>query len=109
MSEEPVTREEAIEMIAEGHNVYAQAGADQVCDALGVPRLKGRPMYSDPAGTVKGLTMDVEGAVCVSALDLGSHACQHFGLEARECFGRGSQGRAYANALREHFGMERRD
>jgi hypothetical protein len=100
-----MTRQEALMRIADGHMVYSQEFANGVCDALGVPQLKGEPMYSDPPGTFKGLMMKEgsEGDVCVRSLDLGHHACKHYGLEANERFGRGSQGREYSRCLAEHF------
>jgi hypothetical protein len=102
-----MNRQDAIDALSDGHFVYGQAYADEVCDALGVPRVKGKPTYSDPPDVWKGLVMDpeAEGTVCVLALDLGATACDFYHLHPMACFGRGSQGRAYANALRQHFGM----
>lgn len=101
-----LTKAEALERIEDGHAVYSQEYADAICDALLVPRKPGHPMHSDPPGTFKGLTMKVDGEICVTALSLGHHACDHFGVKARAYHGRGSQGRGYADALRKHFDEE---
>jgi hypothetical protein len=102
-----IDQREALEMIGDGHMLYSQEGADKVCAALGVARLIGRPYFSDPPGTVKGLLMHTEGAIGVSALELGYHVCRCLDIKARECLGRGSQGRALAEAIAAHLGVAR--
>jgi len=100
-------RNEAIDCIEDGHAIYLQDVADEICEALGMALIKGHPFYSQP-NIFKGVMMEegYEGAIAVSSLTLGSVACRRYGLKPRECFGRGSQGRIYAQTLREYFDKE---
>ncbi len=97
-------RKRAIGAIADGHAIYSEGFANEVCEFFGAKPIAGQAMYSDPKGTHKGLTMKTEGEVCIGALSLGSHISGTLGLEVRSFLGRGTQGRAYAQAIAEATG-----
>jgi len=102
-----ITRDEALTAIADGHAIYSVDYGRAVMDALAVPwrdNLKYRAV-SDKPGTFKGATFapGAEGSEVADALSLGSAACSFYKLSPDSKFGRGSQGGAYARALREYF------
>ena len=81
--------------------------AKDVLKALKLPWVEGlaRPWNSEP-GVPKGLMMNKgeEGSTGVYALTLSGHVYHTLGLTgAQDCIGRGSQARAYAEKVREHF------
>lgn len=101
-------RDEALELIGDGHAVYSAETGQQVFEALGL-EWKGEyahPTYSDPVGTWKGLTLhspDNEGEMMISALDLGWRACQLLQLKPESKLGRGFQGREYQGTIQRYF------
>lgn len=99
-------RSEALKHIADGHAIWKEATAREVLEALKVPwedRFV-HDWYSEP-GVPKGAMINPgdEGMLGASALELGSIALHHYGLRSEPKWGRGSQGQANADALREHF------
>lgn len=98
----------ALGYIADGHAVYSEEAGKEVMEAFG---LQWRPkyasvMFSDPPGTFKGLVMEKEGERGITALSLGSIILRELNLKAESKMGRGFQGRANAEAIRQHFSQE---
>ena len=103
-----MTIEYALELIEDGHSVYAEVRAQEVCAVFGAKSITGHVMKSDPPGTFKGLTLapGAEGTRLVTALGLGAHICAHLGVTPQSAFGRGSQGRFNAMAIRDALAAE---
>ena len=100
-----MNREEALEVLADGHSVLSVEAAKKVCAAIGV--LFGKHLvevwHSDPPGTFKGLTMNPEweGREGVSALSLSNYVAAQLGADGGSFIGRGFQAQANARAIRE--------
>lgn len=98
-----MTKQEAINALADGHTIYKTSYAKSICQAVGMklPKKLIRKWHSDPKGTFKGLTMKVEGDEGVCSLDLSYCVANQLGVaeKAGEYFGRGTQARAYAEQV----------
>jgi hypothetical protein len=99
-------KQEAISAIADGHAIYKEDYCRQIFEALDVPWKYeySQPWYNEP-NTFKGaeISPENEGFHGCSALQLGDLVLSHYHLTAPSKFGRGSQGRENAQALREYF------
>lgn len=99
-------RDQALGMLQDGHAVYSVEAGKSILEALGVPwdDELAFEAYSEP-GVFKGLIMNPgnEGALCVSALGLGSYACDYFNLKTQSYMGRGFQAQEYVSKLKMHF------
>jgi hypothetical protein len=99
-------REEAFDAIADGHAIYAMEYAKEVLETLQVPwkDIYARHWFNEP-DVFKGaiIAPENEGFLGTAALSLGDIALDHYHLTAPSKFGRGSQGRENAQALREYF------
>jgi hypothetical protein len=100
------TINEALGLIADGHAVYSEETAMKVLFAFDLPYKASYAFeaHSEP-GVFKGLMLNdesLEGTRMVAALTLGSVVCDALGIKAEGKLGRGSQGQAYADAIRRH-------
>lgn len=104
-----MTRDEALELLAEGHIVFSEEMTDEVCQMFGVEfplyKLMGWEDREDALrryGFVA--TVDAQGSG-VDGLDLSYHLASAFGLGApgRAFHGRGRQARANVAAIVAHL------
>ena len=102
---------EAMTVLSDGHAIVTPEYAEDVCQAVGVPferKALVQRHYSDPPGTLKGLTMkpEHEGSEGVYSLTLSGYVAKKLGVadEAGTFIGRGFQAQAYARAIARKLG-----
>ena len=102
-----MTKEEALEILSDGHTVISVEKAKEVCDTVGVsfvPESIVRKFKSGGEGKYH-LTMNegCENTEGVYTLYLSSYVARKFGVQdkAGNFYGRGSQARAYAKEIKK--------
>ena len=101
-------RDEALEILADGHSVITVEAARDVCVAVGVDfdaecrAWLVKRWHSDPPGTVKGLTMHPgqEGQEGVYTLSLSNYVAGKLGVDGGSFIGRGFQAQGNAKAIK---------
>jgi len=108
-----MTKEEAIEYLADGHSEWTVECAREICAAFGlelpadlIDRWEGQADVN-PAGHPKGLWLDKdEPGEGVYSLVLSDYIVKALGLEVMGYIGRGFQAQANARAIRKYLGGE---
>lgn len=107
-----MTKQEALEYVAEGHSMWTVEGAKEVVEAFGfefpeglITKWKGQK-DANPNNEPKGLWLNKdEPGEGVASHQLSNWMVDKFHLKVREFFGRGSQARANAQAIKEHLSL----
>jgi len=108
-----MTKEDAIECLADGHTLWTVEVAEEVCQAVGLKLPKSLIVHyegqkdANPENHFKGLTLN-EDKPCdgVNSLDLSDWVMRKLGASSEDYFGRGRQARANARAIRKALNIE---
>jgi len=105
-----MTKEESLEYLSEGHDMWSVEIAKEICESIGVPfkdilimRWTGQK-DANPNNDPKGLWLNEDKpGEGVPSFRLSNYVANYLDLVAHDFFGRGSQARENARVIREHL------
>ncbi len=110
-----MTKEEALKVIADGHTFWNVDHAEKVCKAFGLELPKSlietyaNQKEANPDNHFKGLFIQTDKwpVSGVSSYRLSNFVTSKLGVKGGDYFGRGTQARSNAEAIRKKFGIKR--
>lgn len=107
-----MTKQDALEWVADGHSFLKLETAKDICKALNVPFSERLIVHyegqhdANPTNEYKGLWLNEDKPVDgVNSLPLSNYIVDKMGLKVESYCGRGFQAQANAGAVKSHLGL----